>query len=383
MARLQTLFQQYLNNNLTEDEFTEFWQLLQSEAEFDNLAPDLQKLWEEEISFSLQDEEWEAKMKILHSQNQSFPKSRFIPWKRYAIAASVVFTIGIISYFLLFNKDKNPEVVVISKTLSHDIIAPSATKAMITLADGTQVALDNVTSGTLTKQANVNVIKTEDGKIIYTGSASEMIYNTLTNPRGSKVIDITLADGSHVWLNAGSSVTYPVAFVGNERKVTITGEAYFEVSRHPTKKFFVQANGSTTEVLGTHFNVNSYSNEADVKVTLLEGAVKVTKQNVSGVLKPGQQAQITDKINVVSDVDIETVIAWKNGLTKFKSADIKSIMRQVERWYNVDVVFEGNMPDRTFTGGVSRDAKLSELLRILEVSNIHFRLNGQKLVVMP
>ncbi len=383
MARLQTLFQQYLNNNLTEDEFTEFWQLLQSEAEFDNLAPDLQKLWEEEISFSLQDEEWEAKMKILHSQNQSFPKSRFIPWKRYAIAASVVFTIGIISYFLLFNKDKNPEVVVISKTLSHDIIAPSATKAMITLADGTQVALDNVTSGTLTKQANVNVIKTEDGKIIYNGSASEMIYNTLTNPRGSKVIDITLADGSHVWLNAGSSVTYPVAFVGNERKVTITGEAYFEVSRHPTKKFFVQANGSTTEVLGTHFNVNSYSNEADVKVTLLEGAVKVTKQNVSGVLKPGQQAQITDKINVVSDVDIETVIAWKNGLTKFKSADIKSIMRQVERWYNVDVVFEGNMPDRTFTGGVSRDAKLSELLRILEVSNIHFRLNGQKLVVMP
>ncbi len=383
MARLQTLFQQYLNNNLTEDEFTEFWQLLQSEAEFDNLAPDLQKLWEEEISFSLQDEEWEAKMKILHSQNQSFPKRRFIPWKRYAIAASAVFAIGIISYFFLFNKDKNPEVVTISKTLSHDIIAPSATKAMITLADGTQVALDNVTSGTLTKQANVNVIKTEDGKIIYTGSASEMIYNTLTNPRGSKVIDITLADGSHVWLNAGSSVTYPVAFVGNERKVTITGEAYFEVSRHPTKKFFVQANGSTTEVLGTHFNVNSYSNEADVKVTLLEGAVKVTKQNVSGVLKPGQQAQITDKINVVSDVDIETVIAWKNGLTKFKSADIKSIMRQVERWYNVDVVFEGNMPDRTFTGGVSRDAKLSELLRILEVSNIHFRLNGQKLVVMP
>jgi ferric-dicitrate binding protein FerR (iron transport regulator) len=210
-------------------------------------------------------------------------------------------------------------------------------------------------------------------------------------------MELILPDGSKVWLNAASSIRYPTAFTANERKVEITGEVYFEIEPLAPKggkgkvPFIVKINtpsgvSGQVEVLGTHFNVNAYSDEPAMATTLLEGKVKVSSlvNGQSSILKPGEQAVLThnSQLTIHNNVDMDLAVAWKNGLTAFKSADIKSIMRQVARWYNVEVVYEGTTPQRTFTGGVSRDAKLSELLHLLEVSKVHFRIEGNKVILM-
>ncbi|HEY1202426.1 MAG TPA: FecR domain-containing protein, partial [Niastella sp.] len=202
-------------------------------------------------------------------------------------------------------------------------------------------------------------------------------------------------DGSRVWLNAASSLRSPIAFIGNDRRVELTGEAYFEVAKDAHKPFHVITPTQDVEVLGTHFNVNAYENEPAVKTTLLEGSVKVNqlaidnkqlakKAERSVVLKPGEQAALSrahSPLTIAHSPDMEEVMAWKNGFTIFNKADLKSIMRQVERWYNVDVVYEGDIPQRTFTGGIERSARLSELLRLLEVSKVKFRVEGNRLIV--
>jgi ferric-dicitrate binding protein FerR (iron transport regulator) len=223
----------------------------------------------------------------------------------------------------------------------------------------------------------------------------------MVTPRGGQY-QLILPDGSKVWLNAASSIRYPTAFTGNERKVEITGEVYFEIEKLrnvsgqkiPFKVVIAPSplgeSRGAIEVLGTHFNINAYDDEASSKVTLLEGMVKVMKEqgaknaNDKVILNPGEQAVLTvdhSPLSIEHSPDLEQVMSWKNGFTAFKSADIKSIMRQVARWYDVDVKFEGTISERTFTGGVSRSASLSELLRLLEVSKVHFKLNGKELIV--
>jgi transmembrane sensor len=222
----------------------------------------------------------------------------------------------------------------------------------------------------------------------------------LATPKGGQY-QLVLPDGSKVWLNAASSIRYPVAFTGNERNVELTGEAYFEVAKNPAMPFKViipsstKAGRSMIEVLGTHFNVSAYNDEDATKTTLLEGKVRIvsgewaagngrsTGKKQEALLQPGQQALLftSGQLKKIDDADVELAMAWKNGFTAFKSADIKSIMRQVARWYNVEVVYEGTIPQRSFTGGVSRDARLSELLHLLEVSKVNFRMEGNRLVV--
>jgi transmembrane sensor len=194
-----------------------------------------------------------------------------------------------------------------------------------------------------------------------------------------------LSDGTDVWLNAASSITFPTAFTGKERKVTVTGEVYFEVAKNKAKPFKVIANEAEIQVFGTHFNVNAYADEPATQTTLLEGSVKITRGSSTAMLEPGQQATLnkSGQMSIVEDADIEMVMAWKNGFTSFKSADIQSIMRQVSRWYNVDVYYEGNIPERKFTGDISRNANLSQLLRLLEVSKIHFTIEKNRLTVIP
>lgn len=327
---------------------------------------------------------WENLEKIL-DEEKVVPVYRSRWWK-WSVAASVILMLGLGSYLLFFSKTgKQTEIV--THTMPHDIEAPRATKAMITLADGRTVALDSFTNGTLAVQGNVNVIKTADGQIIYTGSANEVVYNTLTNPRGSKVINMTLTDGSRLWLNAGSSVTYPVYFVGNERKISITGEAYFEITHDNTKPFIVSKGEMNVQVLGTHFNVNAYDDESDIKVTLLEGSVKVSKGPSTGsglqaILKPGQQARVTNEVKVVNGVNVDEVMAWKNERFAYSNADLETIMRQMARWYDVEVVYKDKITDR-YTVTTPRDVPVSQLFKYIEMSGgVHFKIEARKITVM-
>ena len=301
---------------------------------------------------------------------------------RVAVAASIVLVLGLGTYFAFFNKTSQPEIV--KTIISKDVEAPKVTKAMITLADGTAVALDSVTSGTLAMQGNVNIIKNENGEIVYSGTDDAVGYNTLVNPKGSPVQSLTLADGTKVWMNAESTLKYFTSVGKVDRRVEITGECYFEVTHNTTKPFIVKDinRGTAIQVLGTHFNVNTYADELIMKVTLLEGSVKVMKGSSSGILKPGQQAQVNQDIKVIDAVNLVEVMAWKNGYFQFTNADIGTVMRQVERWYDVQVVYEGEKPTGHYAGEVSRNVSAAEMLKVIKASGVNFRIEGKKIVVM-
>jgi ferric-dicitrate binding protein FerR (iron transport regulator) len=312
-------------------------------------------------------------------------------------AAALVAALTVGGYFIFFNGKTKPagEVAVIQPAVS-DVEAPKATRATITLADGRTVALDSLTA---MAQNNVQLSKTADGRIIYSGIANAVAHNTLTNPRGSRVIDITLADGSKVWLNAGSSITYPIAFTGNERKVEMTGEAYFEITHDKTRPFYVSKGAMQVEVMGTHFNVNAYDDEETIKTTLLEGRVRVVNRdrnkkyevgskNSEVILNPGEQAiahcrlPIDDcRLIIHHSPDLDEVMAWKNGLFEFNETDIQTIMKQIERWYDVQVVFDGEFTQH-FNGSIKRQVNVSKVLNMLEkTGGLRFSIEGRKVLV--
>jgi transmembrane sensor len=268
-----------------------------------------------------------------------------------------------------------------------DDIAPGGDKAILTLADGTKVVLDTADNGALTKQGNVTVIKL-NGQLAYnkgSAGATEVLYNTISTPRGGQY-QLVLADGSKVWLNAESSLRFPTAFVGKQRKVELTGEGYFEVAHNEQQPFIVQRGEAEVQVLGTHFNINGYADEPSLKITLLEGRVMVKKAEKLVYLNPGQQAVTKpseENIKVDYDVDTEEVVAWKNGLFIFNNTSLETIMKQLERWYDVDVVYQGKVPEDHFNGNISRNNNLSEVLKVLEYSNIKFRVEGKTISVLP
>jgi ferric-dicitrate binding protein FerR (iron transport regulator) len=251
------------------------------------------------------------------------------------------------------------------------------------------ITLDSVKSGTIALQNNIAVTKSTDGKIEYAPGekkgAPGLTYNTLTNPKGSRVVNMVLNDGSKVWLNAASSITYPVAFDGVNREVSVTGEVYFEVAHDQNKKFIVKSNRLSTEVLGTYFNVNSYSDEDEIKVTLLEGSVRVLSKNGSPyIVKPGEQAidEGNGKIRIEKNVNVEDMVAWKNERFSFTNANIKSIMKEVARWYDVQIEYKGNVDDLNFGGNMSRQRNVSELLKRMEATQaVKFEVEGRKITV--
>ena len=289
-------------------------------------------------------------------------------------------------------------------------ILPGGNKAVLTLADASQINLDDATNGEIAKQADMVITKTADGQLVYdlskSSSSSEqnpaVAYNTITTPRGGK-FRVILPDGSKVWLNAASSLKYPTKFLSHERQVELNGEAYFEITHVKTGSnvalpFRVRSAGQVVEVLGTHFNINSYSDENSVKTTLLEGKVKVikTQANVSInpasgklatalILKPGEQAQLASgnrpNLNLIAQADVEEAVAWKNGQFQFKDTDLPTIMRQIARWYDVKVGYQGKIPDMKFRGKISRDVPLSQIFQILQLSGVNFKLDGRKITV--
>jgi transmembrane sensor len=303
-------------------------------------------------------------------------------WTRIASAASVLLFLSIGGYFLL-HKQTTPQ---ITRYVIHDV-APGGNKAMLTLANGKTIVLTDAKNGMLAEQGSIAINKTTDGEVVYRAgqgsSAKEsaklsVTYNTLSTPRGGQY-NLTLSDGTKVWLNAASSITFPTAFAGNERKVEITGEAYFEVMHNAAKPFRVTTLGQTVEVLGTHFNINGYSDEGMIRTTLLEGSVRIRTRSQNAMLKPGQQAQTimggsNTPIAVINDADTDEAVAWHLGLFKFHSANIQTVMRQLCRWYNVEVKYEGKIPDREFSGEITRNVNASQVFEILSYFKVHFRI---------
>jgi ferric-dicitrate binding protein FerR (iron transport regulator) len=294
-------------------------------------------------------------------------------------------------------------VVVNSGKVRQDVL-PGKQGAILTLADGSHIVLDSLGNGVVTTQGNQRIILS-NGRILYKGingvTPEKALYNTMSTPKGRQY-QLVLPDGSKVWLNAASSITYPIAFTGNERVVTVTGEAYFEVT-HLSRAlspgvgagkvpFIVKintpsGNGEEVDVLGTHFNINAYDDESAIKTTLLEGSVRMTKGSNSLLIRPGQQAVFLNHSSgekgIVSEVDVDQVMAWKEGLFNFEGADLKTVLRQLGRWYDVEIVFEGNIPQRKFGGEIPMNLNLSQVLQLLEKIEVKYRIEGKKLVVTP
>lgn len=306
--------------------------------------------------------------------------------KWFRAAAAVIFILLATGTFFLLTRKKQNEIATINKEQTKPDVKPGGNKAILTLGDHSQIILDNAANGTLTQQGNTEILKLSDGQIAYnpSGKATELIYNTITTPKGGQY-QLTLSDGSKVWLNAASSIRFPTSFVGKERKVEITGEVYFEVAKNASMPFRVDIAGTgEVEVLGTHFNINAYGDEPDIKATLLEGSIKITNDNATVLLRPSMQAKIQNNdITVVQDVDVDQVVAWQRGMFEFEHTELPVIMRQISRWYDVEISYEGKIAGGKFGGGISRNLPLSSVLKSLESTGIHFRLDGKKLIVTP
>jgi len=332
---------------------------------------------------------WDKVMKLRKSVSGEIKparKFRYLrtAWLRYAAAAVVAFAVSV--YFWM-SVDKNEMNARRDNTIPVAAeVVPGSDKAILTLGSGKKIELDPSSQQTITD--GDLLIRNDRGMLTYE-KTDVVSYNTIATPRGGQY-RLVLPDGTLVWLNAASSITYPTVFSGGQREIAMTGEGYFEVAKDLKKPFRVNIRSElSVEVLGTHFNINSYTDESNIRTSLLEGSVKVVYNGNSKVLARGQQALIdraADSINsikVVSNIDLDAVVAWKNGYFSFRNADMYTIMRQISRWYDVEVVYEGEATDRRFRGKISRRARLPEVLEILEESKVHFRMDGRKIIVQP
>ncbi len=305
----------------------------------------------------------------------------------YKLLATVIILLIVFQGFYIYLKPVNKANNTVAKIKDFkSTIMPGGNKAILTLQDGSKIVLNDAKDGTLAQQGNAKIVKLATGQLVYdkTGSVpAKVLYNTMTTPRGGQY-KLTLPDGTEVWLNAASSITYPTAFVGNERNVSITGEVYFEVAKDKSKPFHVKSASQTIEVLGTHFNVMAYGDEDVVKTTLLEGSVRITENNEIQVLKPGEQAVVDKNGSLkISAADVDGALAWKNGYFKFSRVNIKYIMRQLARWYDVDVVYEGSVPHDEFVGKIGRGENIEDILHIMELDGVHFKIEDKKIIVLP
>ena len=364
-----------------------------------NCTPDDIRLLEEyKDSFELTDGEWndptankeQIRLAIYTTlqKNINTLSIKLTPVRYWVAAATLIFALG--ASLLIYRSQKNTKNLLANKPghIKTNIL-PGSNKAILTLANGSKIILDNSRRGKLTSQGTATVNKTNNGQLVYNIDnklpQGTTLYNTATTPRGGQY-ELVLSDGTKVWLNAASSLKYPVAFSGNERHVELTGEAYFEVAKNAKMPFSITVKGTTIQVLGTHFNVLAYSDDNNLVTTLLEGSVKMKKANSEVIIKPGQQALLTDgQANYqVSDVNTDMAVAWKNGYFMFDNDNIQNIMKEIARWYDVDVRYNGTPKDQIYGGTVSRFANVTDLLRILELTGtIHFKIEGRVITVMP
>ena len=407
--RLQYLYQRYINRACTHEEMQELFVYVADPEWKDQLeviaGEHLEQL---QIPERLPEVDWDymyqqiitpAQTTALHGNNRR-GMIRWFTGRRMAAAAIVFILLAAGGYWWL-NRLPNTDLATTDNkpaaTTTVDI-APGGNKAVLTLANGTTISLTDAANGTVAKEGTSVVRKTKDGELEYKpaiGNASTaaqqqlaITFNTLSTPRGGQY-KLVLPDGSKVWLNAASSIRYPTVFTGTERKVAITGEAYFEVVHNSQMPFVVEKGNMAVEVLGTHFNINAYDDEEAMKTTLLEGLVKVSSaigNRQSAILKPGEQVSFSHTSQLSHPIPVQTdeVMAWKNGLFQFENADIRSVMRQLSRWYDVDIAYKqpSELKDKVSIE-FPRSFNLSDVLKIMEsTAGVKLQMEGKKIIVL-
>lgn len=366
---IKDLLARYKANACTDKELEilESWYL-----EFENTGlPDLS---DKEKKADL-DKIWES-MPVHHSQRARFRLSHL------SVAAIILITLSAGFFFYKSNYAGSD----LPGTKSNDV-APGGHKAVLVLADGKRISLTDAPDGMVTQQTGITIVKESNGRLVYkvasntNGSVEELKYNTIETPEGGQY-QVDLPDGTKVWLNAVSSIKFPESFAKQEfRKVELRGEAYFEVAKDKNQPFRVATDKQEVEVVGTHFNINAYADELTVKTTLLEGSVKVN----GAFLKPGQQSVVTSNDLKIVKADVETAVAWKNGLFMFDNERLESVMRKISKWYGVEVKYsDEEVKELIFGGTVSRFDKVSKVLRMMELTgDVHFKLQGKLITVSP
>ncbi|MET4082184.1 transmembrane sensor [Pedobacter sp. UYP30] len=399
--KLRRLLHQYLNNNIGREDCIELLNYLK-DADDDKIDELI-----DVSSFDLDEgQEFGKKQSMdLLSRIKSDPRFEHAPmvkaiplptvrkfyqrkWIKVAAAAIVLLTTGLLFFqherYFTHKSDT-------SKANNNKVVAilPGGKKATLTMTNGQSIALNNVANGILAKTNAGNVVKTNTGEIVYKNASNPttmagLVYNTLSTPKGGEY-QVVLPDGTKVWLNSASSITYPTAFNNKERRVKLIGEAYFEVAKNKKLPFYVNVNNAQIRVLGTHFNIAAYSDDEEMTTTLLEGSVQLTKNDTHSMLKPGQKAVInnnTDNI-VVSQANIEDAVAWKNGYFVFDNNDINGVMKKISRWYDVTVDYRADLSDQKFGGTFYRSKSIVELLQYLEkIGKIKFTIEGRRIIVM-
>ncbi len=392
--QLSELFKRYLENNCTAEEVAILLHYFGEQANSDRLGA----LIQEELN-SPQNENvgttselLESTWKKIHKSLPSYQLSETIPLQWYMrkwvrVAAVVIVLLSLGGIFLQNIPEKSAGGQLVTNSSDHyKTILPGSEKAILILSDGSQLVLDDSANGVLATQGASQIIKNNDGEISYANSinaAGKTIFNTMQTPRGGQY-RLVLPDGTKVWLNAASSIRYPVVFDQKLRRVEVMGEVYFEVAHDNNHPFIVHAGKTSIQVLGTSFNINSYTDEPAQITTLVEGSVRIEKNSQFSLLRPGQQARISqnNSIAVQDAPDLEEVTAWKNGLFLFNGKDVRTIMRQISRWYDVEVAYQGEFNKETFSGLVSKASSIDKVLKILEAGGVHFKLDGKKLIVM-
>ncbi len=392
--RLRYLFDRYYSKTATPQERDELFAVINAGASDEELSLLIRQAWDDlkpDAALFNNDKPNQMLSNILGAEGlgkQAKNRNDIFLWGKIAAAAImlVVLTFGVYNYLHPKKAAQQPQIVKVKRP--HNDALPGGNKAVLTLANGKTIVLDNAENGTLAKEGTTLVKKTTDGQVIYNtnalaGDEAAPTINTISTPRGGQY-QVVLPDGTQVWLNSASSLTFPTRFTGRSRQVKITGEAYFEVTKNTLMPFKVKTNRADIEVLGTHFNVMAYDDEVIMKTTLLEGAVSITSGTFSARLKPGQQAQIksSGQNKIINDVDVDDETAWKNGIFQFREVGIDAILRQAARWYDVQVTYSGKVPDKVFSGRISRNVKASVLLDILKYAGVNLKIEGNKIIVL-
>ena len=380
--RIRYLFDRYFTDSCTESERLEFLQVIREGRQDTVFLTVMQECWDRYAPEGrLPDEAGERVFEQVVRPRRRLGNGR---WRWAASAAALL---AACFGFLYLFKPKQPVTVPVARTVVHDV-GPGGNRAILKLADGSTIVLDSAANGKLAEQGDVKVVKMQDGKLHYesTGQAAlpALRYNTVSTPYGGKY-QVTLTDGTKVWLNAVSELTFPTAFVGATREVSIKGEAYFEVAPDAAHPFVVKVNDMKVDVLGTHFNIMAYDDEEAVRTTLLEGSVRVGGGAVSRSLTAGEQGvwNKKDKLDVLKEVDVEEVMAWKNGLFQYSRTGLPVIMRQIARWYNVQVRYvDSDVTSESFSGSIPCNENVSQVLKLLEMTGtVKFEVIGRTITV--
>lgn len=388
--RIRQLLRLYADNISTREEVEELFALMKGSEADEQLEQIIVASMEEATpGIALLPEDWERLWNnIRTSATPASKKATVVSFlKKSVAAAALLLLVGTALLFLLYKK-REATIAARDKQPYQNDIQPGGNKAVLTLADGTVIILDTAQNGYLANQNNTNIIKLNTGLLSYKKSGNtdgKVLYNTITTPRGGQY-QVQLPDGTVVWLNAESSLQFPTGFVGKQRRVELKGEGYFEVAKNAAMPFVVIAGKMDVLVLGTHFNIMSYGDEENMNTTLLEGNINLTNNGITKNLQPGHQAVVSRSTNAIaiSTANVKQVMAWKNGEFRFKEAGIKEIMRQVSRWYNVDVEYQTKNDDQYFTASLPRMQNVSALLQMLELTGtVHFKIDHKKIIVLP